>query len=275
MTLPKKEKTSQLDDVKKMLLPEMVPNLLKSLGINSPSDENNALHRLDSVEYKGLELLKILEGRIPKCIKHGSPESVLVNKVSYPTEISTVQDNLDIIGKQLSLMKQHIETSNDNFNWKLFYGVIETAIFIGYYSGAHDMKAPIERHANSGFISSVLKPQAGGEKTASKYIPTHNLITAMADFVMNSKVDGKISRTTLVSGIFIVMKEFASIETNRTLLALQPFHSRYPSEKFISEHLKGYDFSLATGMKRLSKGRIVELIKSKFSATAIKKLITA
>lgn len=274
MNLPKSEILSQIDDIKRMLLPEMLPYKLHALGIPMPVGENNALYRLHVANYKGLELLRVLEGRIPKCLRNGSPESVVINDVSYQTEISILKDHLNTIGRQLKELQLSLNPNEGkDFNWNLFYNIIETAILTGYFAGAHDMKTPTERHANSGFIQKVLIPQAGGKKTATRTIPVQNLITAMADFVMMGDIDGKVTKSALVDSIFNTIKDFSKKGNNLDLPALIVFPERFPSSKFINKYLKGYDFSKSKGMSKVSTERLKELIQTKFTTSTIKKYI--
>lgn len=273
MNLPEREKESRFNELKKMFLPEQHDTLLKSLGIDLPKDDNNALVRLDNAEYKGLELLNILQGRLLKCIFHGCEKTISIDDVTYETELLHVEDNLKNISAQIFYMEKNIKSPTEDFNWRIFYNILETAIWIGYYSGAHDMKIPIERHANSGFISNVLRPQSGGNTTASRFVPVQNLIKNMADFIIHDNAEVKIYKAGLARAIQAVIKEFSSRETNKNLEALTPFQHRYPSEEFVLKQLGDYDFSPAKHMKRLSEQKIIELLSKKFSPAVIKKSI--
>lgn len=273
MKLAEKEQEARLLELKKMILPEMVPNLLKSLGIKLPENENNALLRLSQANYKGMELLRIIEGRMHKCFDNGCQKSIQLEGLTYETEISNIEHNLSVIDEQLNHIKRNINKLNSNFDWTLFDSILETALWIGYHSGAHDMKIPIERHANSGFISNVLRPQSGGEKTASKFIPIQHLIKVMAEFIIHSNIDLKIYKAGLARMIQTVIMEFSNSETNNNLEALTPFQKRYPSGEFILKQLGDYDFSSAKDMKKLSEEKIIELLRKKFSPAVIKKLI--
>ncbi|MDD2342338.1 MAG: hypothetical protein PHV54_05555 [Tolumonas sp.] len=270
MSLPKKEKELRFNELRKMFFPEQHHSLLKSLGIDLPKDENNIFVRLENAEYKGLELLNTLHGRLLKCILHGAEKTISIDDVIYETELLHVEDNLKNIYAQFFYMKKNIQSPGENFNWHLFYNIIETAIWIGYHSGAHDMKIPIERHANSGFLSNVFRPQLGGNTTASRFIPVQNLIKKMADFILHNNVDVKISKAGLARAIFFVIKDFSSKNMNKKLEALTPFQHRYPSNNVILKQLNDYAFSSAKNGKKISDQKMIELLQKEFSPSVIK-----
>jgi len=264
-----KEAKEQLSELKKMLLPEMLPDKLKYLNAESPNGINLLVEALNS-EYPGLNLIDLIQQRIPKALKAGSKLNINDNGINQATQLNGLIQNIDALTHNLKSL-----TKPENKDEILVDNIISISIMIGYNAGSHDMKVNVERHANNGFENNVINPHKGGIEKAKKFEPAKKLVQLMATkIILNPKL-GKISKPALSTAIHTVLQEFSNEGNNKNIETLKSYTQRCPGQGAIKGWIVKFEQNkdLPSNLKKPSHSKLVELLKIDFPARTIKKFL--
>jgi hypothetical protein len=268
--LTEKEAQQQIPELKRTIIPELLPHKLRSLNIEYPSDEDNAFHKALSSDSSGLELTKLIAGRAQKVLEAGCDLTINDNGTESPTELLAIFQNLEALSKNLKLFS-NAEANFECINWNLFENIVSISIMLGYQTGSHDMRENVERHANNGYKDRILTPKKGGDKKALKYKTVKELALAMAIYIFKNPNIGKASNSAISKAIEAIIKEFSDQGDNNNIEALTKFSARCPSKRAIYDWISILD-QIKTNSESLEKPRhnkLLEVIKSEFSTNSI------
>jgi hypothetical protein len=223
-----KEAAEQLVELKKMLLPEMVPDKLKYLNVGQPEGHDDLFKVLES-STPGTGLIELLGKRIEKAYKFGS--TLVDNQSHENTELGNLNDNILIICKQLMHFSKVIEINEQNNT--ILENIITTAITIGYTAGSHDMKANLERHGAKGYKSSIITPKKAGDKKSEQSKNVKELVSKMVDSIRSHPILGVVENPLLSNAISTVIYKFKEKGNNKDIAALKNFKNNFPEERTI------------------------------------------
>jgi len=244
------EAKQQFENLKKMVLPEM---LLDRLNSDTLKQDNHLKVALESL-HSGIELLKLLKHRV---------EKLRTNKKLFPEGEHTMLKEVD---NELRNISNTLSSSYNSSEHQLS-DALTSALLIGYHSGAHDMRVNLEKHAERGFQKGVLDTQAGGIKTAAKTDSLKSLILEMADYLNSAGDYGKLSKKIIAQAIHPII--YAFYIKNKELECFHIFKrcedtevyikNKLPKPKLISEKGKAYPIKLS------------QLLKKKYNTAEIRK----
>ena len=269
--LPKKELAAQYNELKQTIIPELQPDRLKVNGINPPTDEYNILKALD-VDYAGYELLRAIEGRVEKVIINGCELEVEVNGEKHQSNLGLAKDNLEITAQGLNQLLPIIKTLPANFQ-RIFWQLIPSVFFSGYYAGGHDYLIATERHVNNGFKNQVLHPQSGGKAKSAKADPLRELVNDMAKAITDEPTLGKIKKAVLARSIHNVIMGFSNIGNNKSIPALLQFTERHPTSETINRWLGNLKIDNTNLKLPVSDGKIIQILNEKFTESTIEQYL--
>ncbi len=244
------EAKQQFENLKKMVLPEM---LLDRLNSDTLKQDNKLKTALESF-FSGIELLNLLGHRVKK---------LKVNKELFP---DNEQSMLKEVDNELKIMAKTL-TASYTSKEKQFSDALTSALLIGYHTGAHDMRVNLERHANKGFQKNVLDPQKGGKTKTEKITPLRDIIKEMASFLYENNSIGKFSKDNATAAIFQLLYQFNL--TNKALECFSTFSNNEIKEQFVKRQIKHIQKS--SSLRQPSVNKLVEVLKSEYKPTKIKK----
>jgi len=265
-----KEVAEQLIELKKMLLPEMVPDKLKYLNVGQPEGHDDLFKVLES-STPGTGLIELLGKRIEKAYKSGS--NLVDNQSHENTELGNLNDNILIICKQL---KQYSSVQEVNeLSYTLIENILTTAITIGYTAGSHDMRANLERHGAKGYKSSITTPKKAGDKKSEQSKNVKKLVYKMADSIRDHPTlctDNK----TLSFAISSLIYKFKEKGNNRNMVSLKNFKDNCPDVRtvrtWLNENYKEDNKNYK--LRKPALNRLEKELEKLFSMKSIKKILT-
>lgn len=264
-----KEAAEQLIELKKMLLPEMVPDKLKYLNVGQPEGYDD-LFKVHKSSTPGTGLIELLGKRIEKAYESGS--TLVDNLSNENTELGNLNDNILIICKQL---KQFSAVSEVNeLSYTLLEHIITTAITIGYTAGSHDMKANLERHGAKGYKSSITTPKKAGDSKSERSANVKKLVNNMADSIRDHPTlctDNK----TLSFAISSLIYKFKEKGNHRNMLSLKNFKDNCPDVRTVRTWLNE-SYKVDNKNYKLRKpalNRLEKELEKLFPMKSIKKIL--
>lgn len=244
------EAKQQFENLKKMVLPEM---LLDRLNSDTLKQDNKLKTALESF-FSGIELLNLLGHRVKK---------LKVNKELFP---DNEQSMLKEVDNELKIMAKTL-TASYTSKEKQFSDALTSALLIGYHTGAHDMRVNLEKHAERGFQKGVLDTQAGGIKTAAKTDSLKSLILEMADYLNSAGDYGKLSKKIIAQAIHPII--YAFYIKNKELECFHIFKRCEDTEAYIKNHLPKPKLISEKGKAYPIK--LSQLLKKKYNTAEIRK----
>ncbi|MDN5369542.1 MAG: hypothetical protein PWP74_850 [Shewanella sp.] len=178
--MPRTVKNARINDLKQMILPEMVPDQLKMLGVTLADFYDDNLADVQASNAGGIELIKLLERRAKQLINSG--EGLYTNrKRTSPTQIEWVIKNIHLLQSiPLSQVAPTAQPERQHFH-NVINQLIETAVYIGYYAGSNDTLALTDRFTDSGYRATVTQTQKGGQAKARPTNALKDLVVEMAN----------------------------------------------------------------------------------------------
>ena len=243
------EAKQQFENLKKMVLPEM---LLDRLNSDTLKQDNKLKTALESF-FSGIELLNLLGNRVKK---------LKVNKELFP---DNEQSMLKEVDNELKIMAKTL-TASYTSKEKQFSDALTSALLIGYHTGAHDMRVNLEKHAERGFQKGVLDTQAGGIKTAAKTDSLKSLILEMANYLDSVGDYGKLSKKILAQAIHPVIYDFYI--KNKELECFHIFKRCEDTEAYIKNHL--HKPKLISEKGKAYPIKLSQLLKKKYNTAEIR-----
>lgn len=231
--ISKKEAKEQLSELKRMLLPEMVPDKLNNLNVEEPEGYDDLFRVHDSLT-PGTGLIRLLIERIIKVKSFGG--DVIDSETGKLSELGHLNENITIVCQQLEAF-----TSNTEMNVQsrlLLEEIITSSILIGYTSGSHDMRVNTERHGSKGYKSSVVTPKKGGDQKSKQSDKAKELVNMMAENIRNNSQLAGVDNKTLSTAISTVFYKFKERGRNKHLAALKNFKNNFPEERTVQLWLK-------------------------------------
>lgn len=274
MKLPKKDKQARTSDIRKMLLPEMVPEQLKLLGISEADIGNDNLTKARTHVAPGIESIKLLFRRASA--KKESQNDLYAGRSTSknPTQLDLVLENINIFEQQRAALLKQLppnESANE-LTYEIFDRLIETVLQIGYSTGSNDSLALTDRYTNSGYMNLATKPQSGGDAKAKAIDPMKALVRNMAIHIYQHKDLQCASKDMLAEAIHTRLVEFSDSGDNRNIPILKKFTNSSPKHGSIKCWLKPI-----TKPKILSKppkpslNRLIDELKTVYKSQVIKK----
>ncbi|WP_035387160.1 hypothetical protein [Ferrimonas senticii] len=245
-------------DLENMLFPEMVPDLIHSLGCTLPEDDSNMLNQLAKAEFRGFKVLELLS----------SSCNTVQAKSDHPEELDFIQQHLSQLKAQITDLSQGPITRAQ------ISELIELTFWAGYHAGAHDTRTILQRHHHNGFQQSTIHSRAAGRSSAERYHAVDTLITSIASYIQARQDSiGKITRKRLTAAIHELLQEFAAINDHKQLPALQQYLNRCPSYDTIEKRLKAHQWQPSIEGKPVSLDKIKQEISAAFSHETIRSLL--
>ncbi|OEG73876.1 hypothetical protein BEL05_15620 [Shewanella colwelliana] len=273
MSLPEKDKQARINDISKMLLPEMVPDQLRLLGLSEADIGLGDLAQTRAQSAAGIELVKLLNKRAQTIKERQSALYASRSTSKHPSQLELVLDNIEIFMQQASTLTALLSSQPTNEPiFALVDRLIETSIQIGYSAGSNDSLALTDRYTNSGYKTSVTKPQSGGRAKAKAIDPMKALVCDMACHVYNHQELLSASKDMLAEAIHTRLSGFSNIGTNENIPMLKKFAHGCPEHESIKRWIKVIkkNKSLPKPPKP-SLDRLVEELKATYKNKAIKK----
>ncbi len=265
-----KEAKQQLDELKEMLLPEMVPDKLNYLNVGKPEGHDDLFKALES-SSSGTDLISLLQMRIEK-VQHFRRSKDSHASIEN-TELGNLNDNIIIICNQLVQLTSPPEFNEASID--ILEQVVTTAIIMGYTAGSHDMRVNLERHGEKGYESSIITPALAGNRKAEQNSPAINLVKEMAEFVFSNPKIGKVSKKVLSEAIYDVISIFSEKGQNKSLKALKNFKNKYPEQSSIEDWVRKFNLldDVKSTVRPPSMRRLTEYLQSEFTNKKIKEIL--
>lgn len=265
--LPKKLEEQQRKEYLQMLIPEMLPEKAKSLGINPPPKQNDLIWILNN-RNTNFEFIDGVVERFPKIYKNGVSKSVAINGKEMQTEAGVAEEQLRLAEKQLRQLRDehHIPS-------KLLSDVATTFFWAGYHAGAHDYKVNVEQYANDGFTAKVVTPKKGGTGKSNKTSSVKSLCQQIENELSTELPDVFYSKEILTAAIAKVIKDFSQLKNNSQLPCFEGFINRYPEYSTIKSWLSPRHTKETKTLKKITKEQLTKEIKRRFTTARINKLL--
>jgi hypothetical protein len=276
MNLPKKDKQARVNDIKKMLLPEMVPEQLLLLGLSVTDVCEGSLEHARLSEAPGMATIMLSNSRA-RVIK--STKAALYAERSSsekPSSIDLLIENTDRFIHQTASLESLFtagESSNELI-YRYFDRMIETAFHIGYSAGSNDALALTDRYTNSGYQSKVTQPQQGGKSKANAIDPVKNLVCDMANHIYQNQRLSNTPKPMLTEVIYNILRDFSQYADNKNIPSLLKFADRTPEQSTIKAWIK--NIKKPNNLLKLPKPSLTvvkEALKSSYTMTTIKKAL--
>ena len=271
--IPDLEKRKRIKDISKVLIPELIPDQLRQLGITEFCGEGDKLSKLVSNAGQGINFINLLLERSQNIAKRGGLYSD-IETIEQPSQLSYTICALNLFMKEATLLTLHYPV-NDSKNAELYARIDRLtylAICAGYFSGHNDALAVTDRHTNAGYAEKVLKPQSGGKAKSSKYKSLRDLTIKIANHIYRNESIGKVSKPLLAEAIHTLISDFSSKNSN--IKPLQIFQDGCPEISTIEAWLKPIKkIKKENNLKKPSLNKLIENIKKDFPNKEIKKLL--
>ncbi|MCH1931498.1 hypothetical protein L9G16_15035 [Shewanella sp. A25] len=271
--MPRSVKDARINDLKNMILPEMVPDQLKLLGVTLEDLYPDNFADAQASAVSGLEVLKLIERRT-NLLQRKTDGLYATKTQMIPTQLDWIIENTTQLMKACSSLPQlapPAQPENEPF-YRLLDQAIERAIYIGYYAGSNDTLALTDRYTNSGFEASVTRTQAGGKGKAQKTISLKQLVIDMANFIYCDPDCIAAPKKIIAEAIHLIIRNFSKKGNNKEIPSLLKFSDRHPEQHTIDSWLK----TVIKPVNRLKKTRpSLAVIKAKLTASFTDKKIAA
>lgn len=235
--MPRTVKNARINDLKQMILPEMVPDQLKMLGVTLADFYDDNLADVQASDAGGIELIELLKRRAQQLINSG--ESLYTNRErTSPTQIEWVIKNIHLI-QCIPLSQLAPDTQPERIHFhNIINQLIETAVYIGYYAGSNDTLALTDRYTNSGYQATVTQTQKGGRAKAQPTNALKDLVIEMANYLYRDPRFISTPKVMVVDAIYEVLQNYSSKGDNKKHPALVKFPNRVPEHNTLNKWLK-------------------------------------
>ncbi|MBB1475853.1 hypothetical protein [Shewanella sp. SG41-3] len=279
MNIPKNVKLTRLNDIKKILLPEMVIEQLKLVDETFSEEIPNQLDRVKNSDFPGIEIVKLIGSRAHKV--RASGDELYAERASehQPSQLGLVVDNTVIFMKQSKALLHRVNATSKEHDPQLLLlidRVIETAFYLGYYAGSNDSLALTDRYTNTGYITKVTQPQKGGQSKAKATDPLKKLVRDMASSIYENQRLSNTTKLILVEAINYLLADFSQKGDNNQIPSLIKFASRAPEPDTIKAWIK--DIKKPNNLAKSPKSTLAEVktaLKSAYTTKKIEKLLNS
>lgn len=273
MSLPETDKKFRINDISKMILPEMVPEQLQLLGITKNDISNGCFEEACQKEAPGLEKIKLINERARSIKAKNNDLYAEFSTKEKPSQLCLVIENSDIFMYQAKqLLGLLPNTPKNEPIYKIVDQLIETATMVGYSTGSNDSFALTDRYTNSGYNTSVTKPQSGGKSKAQKSENVKTLVNEMARHIYQDENLCAAPKKMLAEAIQKRLADFSIQGNNKAIPALLQFTNRTPEYNSIMKWLKPMKQPKnAIPTPKPSLERIIVELKTAFKPQRIKK----
>ncbi|MBO1271964.1 hypothetical protein J3L11_09960 [Shewanella sp. 4t3-1-2LB] len=237
--MPRTVKNARINDLKQMILPEMVPDQLKILGVTLAHFYADTLANAQASEAGGIELIKLIERRTNLLLSRGN--ELYANKShSSPSQIELVGQNINIFMTQCSALFKFVPPSlhQNEPIYQLIDRLVETAVYIGYYAGSNDTLSLTDRFTDSGYHATVTQTQKGGQAKARPINVLKDLVIEMANHLYLAPRFISTPKVMVVDAIYEVLQNYSSKGDNKKHPALVKFPNRVPEHNTLHKWLK-------------------------------------
>ncbi len=199
MKIPKKDKSQRIQDIKKVLLPELMPDQMHLLGVEQSIKDS--YQKTLTQAAPGMELVKRLNFNANKIQEEGIELYKERKSDSHPTQLQLVINNCDIFMQQAAQLMEQLEPEPNEHLLKLVDRLIETALHVGYFAGSNDSFAITDRYVNAGYETKVTKPQNAGLKKSESTNPLKELVKIMTNYIYSNPEIGGNSKPSIAEAI--------------------------------------------------------------------------
>ncbi|MBO1270844.1 hypothetical protein J3L11_04165 [Shewanella sp. 4t3-1-2LB] len=264
--IPKKAQENRLEDIHKVLLPELVPDQLKLLGVKEPIHEGTTLHQAQSEQIKGLALVQLLLERMQSIVKSGALYKDRESS-AHRCQLKVACDNIDLFWRQLRLLNHRYP--EDNEDYQELYGHLDKAfellIYAGYYAGSNDALAITDRYANAGYKTTVENTLSAGLKKSAKFTPIKNLVIEMAEYLLIRSDSLVVKKSHAMKAIEFILESFSKQPEHKELPALLPYPRRYPSTKTIEKWVATVPANTKRDKRPKNANEVLKLLQDRFT----------
>lgn len=238
--IPLNDRKSRIDDMSKMILPEMAPDQLKLLGISIQDIAEESSLDVYQHDTSGIELIRLVYRRanaikIKKNDLYGDRSSI-----EQPSQLDLVLANCDVF-KNLTQKLWKILPPDEPCNepvYQLLHQLFFNIFHIAYPAGSNDTCALLDRYANAGYNSKVNTPKKAGDTNANKTKNIKQLVTSMAHHIYQHEHLKAAPKSLLAEAIYIRITNFSKEGDNKNIEILKKFADRKPTESSIDSWLK-------------------------------------
>ncbi|MCL1140887.1 hypothetical protein [Shewanella pneumatophori] len=238
--IPLKDRKSRIDDMSKMILPEMAPDQLKLLGISVQDIAEGNSHDAYQNDASGIELIRLVRRRA-KAIKTKQNDLYADrSSINQPSQLDLVLDNCDVF-KLLIQKLWKILPPDEPYNWpvyQLLYQLFFNIFHIAYPAGSNDTCALLDRYTDSGYKSIVSTPKKAGDTNANKTKSIKHLVISMANHIYQHEHLIAAPKILLAEAIHTRITNFSKEGDNMNIDVLTKFVERKPAESSIGSWLK-------------------------------------
>lgn len=228
--------------------PELQEELIENIKQSISKKEGTNMHCISP--YFLMFLFKIIQKiRRPELKNRGSYDLRNADKFLDLTFLDSLIDRTmllelplfeyEILGKPTkfieSLLKLGMSLANDFGNWNLSISNQEKT-----------------RYKNA------------ATKRTSKYLPVKNLAQKMAEKILSSESEGKITKKNVTQAIHDHIKEFSDLGDNKQLPVLKCFSNRAPSIKTITQWISEIPTKSSMRGHIVSFNKTLELLQQQF-----------
>jgi hypothetical protein len=282
MNIPLKVKKNRVDDIKRILLPEMVSAQLKLVDETFSEEVPNQLELIKDSNSPGMGIITLVGARANELRASGN--ELYADRASdhQPTQVGLVIENTDIFIRQAEDLHYQLTAVIKEAGLEalaLADRIIETAFHIGYYAGSNDSLAITDRYTNSGYTAKVTQPQKGGQSKAKAIEPVKKLVHDMASHIYQNQSLSSTPKAMLVEAIDSLLREFSQKGGNNNIPSLIKFASRSPEPQTLMAWVKGIKKpknlhqppkpSLAVVMQTLKSTYTMQAIKSALNINSL------
>ncbi|MCL1143708.1 hypothetical protein [Shewanella gaetbuli] len=238
--IPLKDRKSRIDDISKMILPEMAPEQLRLLGVSVKDIAEGNLHDAFANNAAGIEVIKLIHHR-SNAIKHNQNDLYAIrSRPEALSQLNLVINNCDIFMKlgQKLLSELPPNTPMSESIYELIDKLVTTSVQIGYSAGSNDTCALLDRYTNSGHKATISTPKNAGDAKAKISLQVGVLVADMAKYVYQHKDLKSAPKTLLAEAIQTRLLSFTMQGNNKNIPALQQYANRCPAYSSINNWIK-------------------------------------
>lgn len=242
MKIPLKVKMNRVDDIKRILLPEMVSEMLKLVDDTFSEEEQNRLDLIKGSDAPGIGIIKLVGTRANEVRSSGNELYAERASKHQPSQLGLVIDNTNIFMRQAETLHHQLTAVIKEGGVEALKQVdiiIETVFHIGYYAGSNDSLAITDRYTNAGYTTKVTQPQRGGQSKAKAIDPVKQLVCEMANHIYQNQSLSNTPKLMLGGAIYSLLRGFSQKGDNKNIPSLIKFVSRSPEHATINSWLKG------------------------------------
>lgn len=270
--LPRTTKNDRINDLKQMILPEMVPEQLRMLDVTLTDFYTDSLANAQASDAGGIELIRLIERRTNLILNRGN--ELYANKSHLsPSQVELVSQNINVFMTQCQTLSELIPPSapkNESF-YKVIDRLIETALYIGYYAGSNDTLALTDRYTDSGYRATVTQTQKGGQAKAQPTNALKDLVIEMANHLYRDPNLISTPKVTVTKAIYEVLQNYSSKGDNNKHPSLVKFTNRVPECHTLNKWLK----NITKPVNELKQPKpSLSLVKAKLSKAFTEHIIT-